>query len=72
MEEEGSKGSLELFLVFFFSLLILFLVPFTIYQLCFVEDKKESSVKPWEQVRYIIRFLYHKYGIYQSSFEVPN
>eukprot|EP01023_Acetabularia_acetabulum_P010188 TRINITY_DN1465_c0_g1_i11.p1 TRINITY_DN1465_c0_g1~~TRINITY_DN1465_c0_g1_i11.p1 ORF type:complete len:738 (-),score=200.44 TRINITY_DN1465_c0_g1_i11:1178-3391(-) len=43
------RGSSTLFAVFILSILMLFLVPYTIYKICFKKSKDEEVVQPWEE-----------------------
>lgn len=49
--EDLRKGSSTLFAVFLFSILSLFLIPYTAYRLCSGGEDASEDVKPWEGVR---------------------
>jgi hypothetical protein len=49
--EDLRKGSSTLFAVFLFSILSLFLIPYTVYRLCSGGEEASEDVKPWEGVR---------------------
>lgn len=49
--EDLRQGSSTLFLVFLFSILSLFLIPYTLYRLCSAGEDASEDVKPWEEVR---------------------
>jgi translocation protein SEC63 len=49
--DDLNKGSSALFAVFVFSILSLFLIPYTIYKLCGGPEEESEAVKPWEGVR---------------------
>lgn len=49
--DDLNKGSSSLFAVFVFSILCLFLIPYTIYKLCGGTEEESEDVKPWEGVR---------------------
>lgn len=73
--EDLRQGSSTLFAVFLFSILSLFLIPYTLYRLCSGGEDGSEDVKPWEEVGNLTQKPCYVAGLwtelYVSTFAAP-